>query len=139
MSETLDPHWFLRWTKFNVVGAGGVLVQLGLLNAWMHFALGNYMLGTAVAVEAALVHNFGWHCLYTWRDRPAASRGQLAMRALRFHISNGAVSFLGNLLLMRLLVSRLGAPVLLSSAAAIVVCSILNFLLGDRFVFGRSG
>ena len=67
-----------RWLKFNLVGLGGVLVQLGLLEAWTHFSLGNYLLGTALAVEAALLHNFGWHCVYTWRDRPAANATTIA-------------------------------------------------------------
>jgi len=135
MSEAVVPKWFLRWLKFNAVGAGGVLVQLGLLEAWMHFSLGNYLLGTALAVEGALLHNFGWHCLYTWRDRPAPNRFAIATRAARFHLSNGAVSLIGNLLLMRFLVTLCGTPVLLANAIAIVVCSAINFLLGDRFVF----
>jgi putative flippase GtrA len=126
----------LRWLKFNFVGLGGVLVQLGLLEAWTHFSLGNYLLGTALAVEAALVHNFVWHCVYTWRDRPAANATTVALRAFRFHLSNGSVSLLGNLFLMHLLVTVMGSPVLLANAIAIIACSAINFLLGDRFVFG---
>lgn len=135
MSEAIEPNWLVRWIKFNLVGLGGVLAQLGLLEAWMHFSLGNYLVGTAVAVEAALLHNFGWHCAFTWRDRPALTRGQVLRRALRFHLSNGAVSLLGNLLLMKLLVSVLGSPVLVANLVSILICSCMNFLLGDRFVF----
>ena len=129
----------LRWLKFNLVGLAGVMVQLGLLEAWMHFSLGNYLLGTAVAVEATLLHNFGWHCVYTWRDRPAADRWTVVARALRFNFSNGAVSLLGNVVLMHLLVALLGTPVLIANLVAILVCSTINFFLGDRFVFADSG
>ncbi len=128
-----------RWLKFNLVGLGGVLVQLGLLEAWTHFSLGNYLLGTGLAVEAVLVHNFAWHCVYTWRDRPAANATTIFLRALRFHVSNGAVSLLGNLFLMHLLVTVMGSPVLVANAVAIVICSAINFFLGDRFVFGDTG
>lgn len=124
-----------RWLKFNLVGAGGVLVQLGLLEAWMHFSIGNYLLGTVLAVEAALLHNFGWHSIFTWRDRTAPNRIAWVARALRFHLSNGAVSLLGNLVVMQLLVGLLACPVLAANFAAIVSCSILNFFLGDRWVF----
>ncbi|HEY3928772.1 MAG TPA: GtrA family protein [Candidatus Koribacter sp.] len=126
----------LRWFKFNLVGLGGALVQLGLIEAWMHFSLGNYLLGTMVAVEATLLHNFGWHCAYTWRDRRAQRMKTIVARAVRFQVSNGAVSMVGNLVLMRVLVSALRAPVLVANLVAIVVCSTANFFLGDRFVFG---
>ncbi len=129
---------FWRWWKFNLVGAGGVLVQLGLLQAWMHFAPRNYLLGTFVAVEGALLHNFGWHCVYTWRDRPAGQAAEIWGRLLRFHLSNGAVSLVGNLLIMHVLVSGMGFPVLLSNGIAIIVCSVVNFFLGDRWVFQRA-
>lgn len=135
MSKAVEPNWFVRWLKFNLVGAGGVLVQLGLLEAWMHFSLGNYLIGTVVAVEAALVHNFGWHCVFTWRERPAANRGVVLARATRFHLSNGGVSIVGNLVIMQLLVGVLGSPVLVANLTAIVVCSAVNFILGDRWVF----
>ena len=125
----------LRWLKFNLVGLAGVLVQLGLLDAWMHFSLGNYLLGTAVAVEVTLVHNFGWHCVYTWRDRRAANLKTVLLRVLRFHLSNGAVSLLGNIGLMHLLVGLLRTPVLIANVVAIVICSTVNFLFGERFVF----
>ncbi len=124
-----------RWLKFNVVGIGGVLVQLGLLQAWMHFTLGNYLLGTVVAVEGAVLHNFAWHCAYTWRDRPATGGAEFWARLRRFHLSNGAVSLGGNVLIMHVLVSGLGVPVLIANGIAIVVCSIANFFLGDRWVF----
>lgn len=124
-----------RWLKFNLVGAGGVLVQLGLLQAWMHFALGNYLLGTAAAVEGAVLHNFGWHCVYTWRDRRWSNTAEIWARLLRFHLSNGAVSVAGNVLIVHTFVGALGVPVLVANAAAIVACSAVNFFLGDRWVF----
>ncbi len=47
----------LRWLKFNAVGGIGIAVQLVLLlglKAGFHL---NYLLATALAVEAAVVHN----------------------------------------------------------------------------------
>jgi putative flippase GtrA len=129
---------FTRWWKFNLVGLGGVFVQLGVLQAWTHFARAAYLLGTALGVEAALLHNFGWHCVYTWRDRRAADARQIWRRGLRFHLSNGAVSLLGNVLLMQWLVREIGLPVLPANGVAIAVCSTINYLLGDRFVFANS-
>jgi putative flippase GtrA len=56
---------------------------------------------------------------------------------VRFHLSNGAVSMVGNLVLMRVLVEGAGMPVLASNGAAILVCSVANFFLGDGWVFAK--
>lgn len=123
-----------RWLKFHFVGALGIGVQLaalGLLTAagvW-------YLAATALAVEAALVHNFVWHERMTWRDRAAPLLRHLLGRFLRFQMANGLISLLGNLLLMRLLVGALHLPVLWANLGAISACAALNFVVSDRLVF----
>jgi putative flippase GtrA len=126
---------FLRWIKFNAVGAIGIVVQLAalaILRSWLKL---NYLLATAIAVEIAVLHNFIWHERFTWADRPPARLTHSLIRLAKFNATNGAVSIVGNLLLMRLLVGQLKFNYVLSNCVAIAVCSLLNFLLGDRFVF----
>jgi putative flippase GtrA len=121
---------FTRWWKFNLVGAMGMAVQLSalaLLNRWTR---GHYLYASAAALELALLHNFTWHVHYTWRDR--APR---LPQFLRFHLSNGLVSMLGNLALMLLLVHEAHLPALVSNAIAIACCSIANFWLGNNWAF----
>jgi putative flippase GtrA len=97
----------------------------------------HYLVATALAVEIAVLHNFVWHERFTWRDRPGGRRERL-LRLLRFHLGNGAVSIVGNLGLMWLLVSRFHMKrILVANAIAIGVCSFLNFALGEWFVFRR--
>ncbi len=124
---------FVRWVKFNAVGAVGMVVQLAVLAVLTRAMGGRYMAATAVAIEAAVLHNFVWHVLYTWRDRRAV--GGVWGKLVRFHLSNGAVSMAGNLALMPLLVEGARMPVLAANAVAILVCSVVNFLLGDGWVF----
>lgn len=124
---------FIRWGKFNLVGAMGMVVQLtalALLNRW---APGHYLYASAAAVELTLLHNFVWHLHYTWHDRRDDSA--LLTQFVRFHLSNGLVSLLGNLALMRLLVQEAHLPVLISNFIAILCCSIVNFCLGNDWVF----
>jgi putative flippase GtrA len=45
------------------------------------------------------------------------------------------VSILGNLLLMRFLVGALGIDYLVANLTAVATCSLVNFALGDCFVF----
>ena len=58
-----------RWLKFNAVGFGGILLQLSVLALLASILRINYVLATAVAVEAAIIHNYLWHERYTWADR----------------------------------------------------------------------
>lgn len=123
----------IRWGKFNVVGAMGMVVQLTTLALLSRLAPGHYLYASAAAVEVALLHNFVWHLHFTWRDRRDDSA--LLSQLVRFHLSNGMVSMVGNLLLMRILVQEVGVPLLAANSLAIVCCSFVNFCLGDNWAF----
>jgi putative flippase GtrA len=125
---------FRIWLKFNAVGALGMAVQLGVL-ALLKSGIGLYYLpATAIAVEAAVLHNFAWHERWTWFERTRSTRG-LLNRLARFHLANGVVSICGNLALMWLFVARFGMGYFLANLLAIATCSVANFWAGDRFVF----
>jgi putative flippase GtrA len=135
----IAPSTLVRWCKFNVVGGMGILVQfaaLFFLKSVMHF---NYLFATAVAVEAAVVHNFVWHEQFTWADRTRPDRAESWRRSLprllRFNLSNGAVSILGNLALMKVMVGQGHMNYLLANAIAIALCSLANFLVSETWVF----
>jgi putative flippase GtrA len=124
-----------RWFKFNAVGVLGIAVQLAVLFSLKTSFHLNYLLATALAVEAAVLHNFLWHERYTWADRVQPSWGKSLPRLLRFNLTTGAVSVAGNLALMKLLVDLGHVNFLLANGVAIVVCSLVNFVVSDRVVF----
>lgn len=126
-----------RWLKFNGVGALGIAVQLAALSGLADGLRLNYLLATALAVEAAVLHNFFWHERWTWADR-SLSRGDVLARLVRFNLTTGAVSILGNLVFMRLLVGSLHLHYLLANLLTIAACSLLNFWASDRYVFQPS-
>ena len=128
---------FVRWGKFNLVGAMGMVVQLAALALLERVAGGHYLLATAAAIELTLLHNFVWHVHYTWRDRSDGST--LLIQLARFHLSNGMVSLVGNLVLMRVLVQEARLPVLAANGIAIVCCSLVTFCLSDQWAFGATG
>jgi putative flippase GtrA len=135
--ENLAGRGVWRWLKFNFVGGIGIGVQLAALVLFRSLLHLDYLLATALAVETAVVHNFFWHERFTWADRPATHFVHSLIRLVKFNISNGGVSIVGNLLLMRLLVGELRLNYLVANLIAIAVCSLVNFLLSDRFVFER--
>jgi putative flippase GtrA len=126
----------LRWGKFNLVGAMGMGLQLTVLALFNRWMAGRYLYASAAALELTLLHNFMWHLHYTWRDRRDDSTR--LRQFVRFHLSNGLVSMLGNLALMRLLVHEVRLPLLLSNAIAILCCSVANFCIGNNWAFATS-
>jgi putative flippase GtrA len=147
ITPAAPPSTFLRWCKFNLVGAMGIGIQfaaLFLLKSVLRF---DYLFATAIAVEAAVVHNFVWHEQFTWSDR---TRPDVAMngrketswrrslrRLLRFNLTTGAVSILGNLALMKVMVGVGHVNYLLANALAIALCSLANFLVSEEWVFAQ--
>jgi putative flippase GtrA len=107
----------------------GFLVQLTVLAGLNRLSPGHYGWASVIAVECALVHNFFWHRRYTWRDRGAEGS------FVRFQVTNGLVSVVGNIVLMDLFVGRFHLPVVVSNCIAVLACSMVNFCLGDGWVF----
>ncbi len=137
-----SPTLGARFLRFNAVGAVGIGVQLAAL-ALLKSGFGiHYMLATALAVEAAVLHNFFWHVKWTWRDRSrGATISDNLNRLWKFHLGNGVVSLLVNLALMRLLVGSFGMNYLAANILAIAAGGVANFLVSERLVFlaGRTG
>jgi putative flippase GtrA len=126
---------FFRWLKFNFVGGIGIGVQLAVLTLLRSVLHIDYLVATGLAVETAVIHNFLWHERFTWADRPARHVIHSLARLAKFNFSNGLVSLVGNLVIMRALVGGLGMNYVAANLIAVATCSLVNFLLGDRFVF----
>lgn len=134
---------FARWMKFNFVGAIGIGVQFAALFL-MKSVLGfNYLIATVIAVEVAVLHNFVWHERFTWADRVVneqKGRWKASLnRLVRFNVANGAVSILGNVSLMKVMVGEGHMNYLAANGIAIAVCSAVNFVVSDAWVFEARG
>jgi putative flippase GtrA len=57
---------------------------------------------------------------------------------VKFNLAAGAISILGNVAVMALLVGRFHVNFLLGNALSIAACSIGNFFASDRLVFRDS-
>lgn len=137
-----------RAARFVGVGVAGFAVQA--LALWGLTASGlPYTVATALAVEAAILHNFLWHERWTWGDRgaglnacnyerAACSHGHNGNRLGRFLRFNGAtalVSIAGNVAVMWLFAGWLRLPLLLANLLAVLALSALNFLAADHLIF----
>ena len=136
-----NSSWFAllqRWIKFHMVGLVGMCVQLTVLPLLKSgFGL-DYMPATILAVEAAVLHNFAWHEKFTWRDRASVHYSQVVKRLLRFNLTTGMVSIVGNVVIMKFLVGQYKVPYMMANITAIGCCSILNFLCSEVIVFRKA-
>ncbi len=125
-----------RIAAFAAVGAAGFVVQLVVLTAsttagWPDLA------ATAIAVEAAVLHNFIWYERWTWADR--ARRGGVGLRLARFNASVGVTSIAGNVAIVAALVRVCGISALTANAIAVGSLGAVNFLIADGWIFAAGG
>jgi putative flippase GtrA len=144
MRQTYTNAWqsasqWQRWLAFNLVGLLGIAVQLGILASLTLGLSWNYLVSTFLAVEITILHNFFWHERWTWVDKTNRSVAGRLSRLLRFHAANGAVSLLGNLVLMWLFVGILHWQPVIANICSITICSLVNFFASDRWVFRERG
>ena len=53
----------------------------------------------------------------------------------RFHLANGLISVMSNLIWMRIFTGWLGVPPIPANLMAIALTSVVNFLFSERWVF----
>jgi putative flippase GtrA len=123
----------VRFARFNVVSALGLMVQLAVVAALVHGLGVDPIWATEAGVSAAVVHNFGWHVRWTWRDRmgPNVSR---AAAFVRFAGANGLISLVGSIVLVPVLAAA-SLPVLVANLVAIAACGLVNYWVGDLGCF----
>ena len=128
-----------RWIRFSAVGVIGLGVQLALLALFVKAFHIHYLLATALSVESAVLHNFAWHCRWTWADRPVAGPSAIVATLLRFNLSNGFVSIGGILFFMQLFAGVMRFDPVVASVLSLAPCALINFLVSDRWVFLSPG
>jgi len=116
--------------KFGIVGASGVVVNYGI--AYLGYIAGlSDILSLAIGVEAAILNNFTWNDLWTFRHRRAL---KLPLRILYFHASR-LLGFLATMASHYLFAHIIGIPITISYILAIGVGTLTNYLTSDLFVW----
>lgn len=131
-----------RFVRFGLVGGSGVLVDMGalyLLHDPRRLAL-PLVAAKVAAAQLAILNNFAWNELWTFRDR-AALRPGAAARLARFARFEG-ICLAGVGLTVGVLwvcVQRLGMHYLPGNLVAIAAGTAWNFLLNLRWNWTARG
>jgi putative flippase GtrA len=134
----MSGRHYARFGRFSLVGALGAGLQVLVFDLLLKFFQMPEVAAAPIAVEIVVLHNFWWHERFTWRDRGLNGLRQRIIRLWRFHVSSGLISLAGNTGLTYYFVEQLKSPALASAVAAIAICAPVNFLIADRWVYGRT-
>ena len=158
-----QQHFFLlvtwlkgfRYIKFGLVGAGGTVVNMGILYLAQEFLFAAITVprnrlyaSLALAITVATINNFTWNRLWTWADRlrEAAAHTQPGQSAktgfpvfARQFGRYALASWFGIALQygLTLWLSH-NLHYMVANVIAIGIASISNFLANDRWTFRRA-
>lgn len=117
-----------RFLKFGVVGGSGVFVDMAILYL-LHGVMGLGLTRSAIAAaEVAIVNNFIWNDIWTFRDlsREQRDRQRVFKRFLKFNLICLAGLIL-KVLLLNLLFNLFGMNAYLANLLAIAAVTLWNF------------
>ena len=121
----------VRLIKFCLIGLVGMGIDMGLLFLFRHFGLfqASVICAKLVAAEIALINNFIWNDIWTFRDNRT---GGLFARFLRFNLFCGGGLILGTSILW-FEVNHFGWNVYVANFIAICITTSWNFAMNRRF------
>lgn len=121
--------------KFGIVGASGLLVNMGLLYFLTEHVGIYYLISSAIAVETSIISNFALNELWTFVEKGKEGLNAIIKRFLKF---NG-ISIVGlgmNVGILALLTELIGLYYLVSNLLAIIAVFGRNYLANVRWTWG---
>lgn len=125
---------YRRMIKFQIVGWGGSLINLGslwLLHGQVDLPL---LLAGALGIEASIIHNFTWHYWKTWRDRVQGNLVDYGRQLLRYNIVTASIDFIMKLVILWGL-TRLGIHYLLAAFISLLFGPVFKYLANEFIIF----
>ncbi|MFC1592865.1 glycosyltransferase [Candidatus Omnitrophota bacterium] len=117
----------LRFVKFCMVGASGVLVNMGLLWLLTEFIGWFYLFSAAISIEISIISNFTLNDYFTFPDRRSHGARHFLKRLVKFNMVSLAALGI-NLTVLWLLTTVFGVYYLLSNLCGIAVATLWNYL-----------
>lgn len=71
--EKLTGLPFKRLIKFSLVGGSGIIVNMGIFFILNEFFGLIYKISSIISIELAIINNYTWNSLWTWKDRATDS------------------------------------------------------------------
>jgi dolichol-phosphate mannosyltransferase len=124
----------IRFSKFCIVGASGVVVNEGLLLLLRQLVGLPLILASAVSIETAIISNFIFNNYFTFGDRSSRGIKSFLIHLVRFNM----VSLIGlglNMGALLLLTHVFGLHYLLSNLCGIALATLWNYLVNLTYTW----
>lgn len=124
----------VRIIKFIIVGLSGAFITEGLLWLLTDFFRIFYVLSAVLSTEVAIINNFIWNEIWTFKDRAYGSWRDSLRRFTKFNLSRilGMVISVG---FLTLLTEFFGIYYLISNLAALVIVFIINYQISRAYIW----
>jgi dolichol-phosphate mannosyltransferase len=119
--------------KYYLVGASGILVNLGILFVLTEYGELWYLLSSTIAIYVSITSNFLLNKSWTFRDTAIKQRGFLMYGKF---IGVSLVGMGIQLGFNYMFVEKLSVYYLLAALISIMIASSVNFVLNRRLTFG---
>jgi dolichol-phosphate mannosyltransferase len=135
--DTKETRWRVleRYIRFSMVGLSGVAFDTAVLHLCASSSgLGwNVSVAKTLAAEAAILNNFYWNDIWTFRPvtHVAGGREKRLLRLGKFNLVCAA-GILVNLVLLNVQVRLLGVNLYVANLISIGLVSVLNFYVCSR-------
>jgi dolichol-phosphate mannosyltransferase len=124
-----------RVFKFGLVGLSGIVVNLGILQLLLLAGISGYI-ALFFAIAVAILNNFIWNDLWTFRSSPQRQVTSIWQRLWLFYTVSAGGAII-NYAIAVLLTQFIGMNIILSDIIGILIGFGWNFLINRRFTWGR--
>jgi len=123
-----------RIIKFSIVGLSGAFITAGLL--WLLTEYFNifYIFSAVLSTEVAIINNFTWNEVWTFKDRAHGSWRDSLRRFSKFNLGRilGMIISVG---LLTLLTEIFGIHYLISNLSAVIIVFVINYLISGAYIW----
>jgi dolichol-phosphate mannosyltransferase len=123
-----------RILKFMSVGLSGVIVTEGLLWLFTDFYRVHYVISALLSIEIAILNNFIWNEIWTFKDRVQGSGIYTIQRFLKFNISR-VLGMMISVSLMTFFTEVYGIHYLISNLSAVFIVFVINYLFSVSYIW----
>jgi len=125
----------IRFIKFGIVGGSGIFINMGFLWFFTEIVGLYYLISSVLAIALAMISNFIWNDLWTWRDRGEPGFKAYLTRMAKFILVSSIAAYIGNLGVLWILTHFFDVHYLISNLIGIAIGTILNYSVNNFWTF----
>ncbi len=127
-----------RFITFTFVGISGIVVNNAILFYAKEYLYVPVSLASLIAIQIAIFNNFIWNRKFTWTDREMKGYQAIRTGLIKFTLVSWIAGGL-NWVILLILYHSFGLHYIIANLIAILIASVLNYLLNDLWTFRHKG